>query len=179
MFDQISRLSRKMPFQSSIPALFSLFVFLALPAEGSEVTVKGQVYSSTHCAYASTAVGEFEVKYLNESVPREEYAVIVHFGFHDTFDGKYWKSQGQVALTATLPNTWEAKLPLTTVASRGYFAHDKMQFYFEIKNLSDGTSTYDNGVVPNDQNRRYEVELELGRTACVPGELTELAVSVK
>lgn len=162
-------------FATKLALFLSLGLALSLPAQGSDISVKGIVYSSNHCGNSSTLLGDFAVKYENLDVPWG-VEVTVHYGFHDAYDGGSWKALGAQTLSATAPYTWEATLPSITVASKSYYAYDKIQFYFQIRKLNDNKSSYDNG---GNEHNRYEADFQAGYVACSPGPLQSLPVVIK
>ncbi|MBL7671352.1 MAG: hypothetical protein JNM39_12785 [Bdellovibrionaceae bacterium] len=167
-FLNIPKEIRKSRFATKVALLLSLGLALTLPAQATEVSVKGLVYSTTNCNYASTFDAKLAVRYENKELPSGAQ-MIVQYKFDGNFGGEDMKYLRVQSLKTAGDYVWEAQLPTTEVASRGGYAFDRMEFSFKIIG-EDGET----------QSNTYIATFRPGEIACSSdGALKELPVAIK
>src|SRR3954466_12582393 len=112
-------------------AFLSILMVFGTSAFAAETRVEGRIYSSNNCGYFTTNLGDFRATYNNRELAWGS-RVVLHLAFHDQVNKTSWTKASELEMSATEAYTWQVEAKQLTVASRGEYYADEIQYVFEI-----------------------------------------------
>jgi len=147
--------------------IFTVSVVSNVNASGSDIEVDGKVFNPS-VGYYSALQGEFIITYVNNNTQYGD-RVYLKYGFSGGYSnsglGNHWAQEKKIEIPAVSDYQWSVKFE-NTVASRGSFTYESLDFVIIVTDSRGNEKQIDNGT-NGTLSTFYRLDLNLGQPSAL------------